>query len=383
MTRLISWFCHTHGTSRGSQHILQPRHHWLSLVGASHAPHPALKTALVAVALVRWSKVERNPGLLQQARSQYSRSLTLMRRALTSHQDAIQDDTLATACVMVFYELTDSTSLSLNTWLEHVMGVGNLLRLRGPAAFSNPASRAVFEQMRQVFMLHHLMNRTSSVFGEPAWLHSPWQGAEKAVEQQIFDQGLRLTSLLKVCDALSMTGYTWTDLDAPLCTCVNICKNLDELDVHLHRGRTPTSEGSHVPIGIEDLDPEALLLHITVLGIRLGTAEVVHNLLFLRRSEPVAQSSSINSGFEVSISILGLCDSRRSLAHQILECVQVRSQTHTRALSTIRMIWALDLASRQFSRDEPIFEQCQAVLTQLSANTAPFDALKPGSMSIT
>lgn len=78
----------------------------------------------------------------------------------------------------------------------------------------------------------------------------------------------------------------------------------------------------------------------------------------------------------------GLCNVQKTLARQILWAVVIRARTHARALSAIRMSWALQLAMQQFQSPDPELQQAEALITSFYGGMSPFDALwRPGSFS--
>ena len=375
--RLISWFCDAHSRSRPPQHALQARDHWLNLAGAIQAPRPALEAALLAVAFVKWSTVQRDLGLRHYGRKHYLQSLSLTQTALSRQADAISDDILATTCVMVFYELTDSTSQRSDSWLEHVSGLGKLICLRGPESFSRPLSRAIFEQMRLIFMLQHLMKRTSCIFGRSDWLELPWRGVTKAMEQQVFDQGLRLTTLLERSDSTSTGECLPLDIESLFQSCIDVYDILSLMDTQLDCDTCTVDTHVSMDSSSRVMDPEALLLSITVVGIQLGAAMSAHELL-CAVERFTAQSDSLVPSFSPAIvhKAKELSGDRKNLARRILRSVELRMSTNARALALLRTDWALQLATQHFQRTDLEAQHCAAMRTILSERTSPFDALR-------
>ena len=198
--RFVSWFWESFSRAPPSKYALQSPSHWLDYFMDWTTALPTLRHALLAVAVTRWSRTCDRPDVLQEGRRLYTESLGLTRKALLDPKQVLHDDVLATTSVMVLYELFDATSESLAGWIDHLTGLSRLLQHRGPQMHTRQASRAIFEHSRYLLMLQHLMARKACVFGRSAWLEEPWRGAEKSVEQRVFDYGLRLSGVFEGCD---------------------------------------------------------------------------------------------------------------------------------------------------------------------------------------
>lgn len=370
--RLIAWFCDSFTASNPSQHDLQPQQHWLALVAAQTSVHPALKSVLLAISLIRWSKIEDNLSIKRNGRRCYQASLALTQQALSCAQDAASDDILATTCIMTLYELLDSNSLE--SWLSHMLGLEKLLCFRGPQTFTQATSRAIFEHARYVLMIKHLNARTLCVFGDATWLELPWRGVCKTLEQQVFDQGLLLTTLLERCDSTSPWGYALDDLYNLLKACSGIHGTLARLDSQIKvemNAMDPASNGSALS-----------LLCITALGIQLEAANTLDKLL---RSLNLSHQESLSIDTNVPIArpeIQSVCDTRLPLAQRIIKSVKIRSKSKTGALGRLRMIWSLQIAMQQFRGTDSEHRQCCLLLTSLSQAKSPFDALRSPCRSI-
>ena len=137
-----------------------------------------------------------------QGEASYLRSLVHLQRAVSKDQSAKRADTLASACILSLYELTDQYSVpQRNGFGSHMAGLSTLLLLRGPNGVRDAMSLALFEHSRYVYVLQSILKRKASVFSTSEWMTIPWSAAAKTGEQQILDQGLLLGCLLERSEA--------------------------------------------------------------------------------------------------------------------------------------------------------------------------------------
>lgn len=372
-TRLIAWFREVHIRSHPSQHAPQTQAHWLGIIGVRHVQHPALKAALLATSFAKWSQIECNHVLKQNGRRHYQQSLELTQKALLRTEDALSDDILASTCVMTLYELADPSHRHSDGWLDHMVGTGNLICLRGPEGLASAESRAVFEHTRYIFMIRCLATRTSCVFASRKWLQLPWNGGLKSVEQQVFDQGLRLASLWRDCDALSAEESCPSGLNILLSTCVEIFETLVPLIAQIHYDTTQTNCESNASTATS-------ILSITVLSIQLGVADSARKLLAIANAA-IATVSGVHVAIsdttsETIVRAQSLDRARKQLARSIFWSVEARMKMQVGGLGNSTLLWALQLAQEQFTPADPEAEQCKAMLILLSQCTSPFDVLR-------
>lgn len=66
---------------------------------------PALDQALLAISVTRYGKAYGEPTVLEKGRQIYVRALSLLQQCLYDEELAMLDETLATICVLVVYEV--------------------------------------------------------------------------------------------------------------------------------------------------------------------------------------------------------------------------------------------------------------------------------------
>lgn len=102
----ISWYRDSVAPSMYLKGSLQGRvSHWIYHILTLASPQPALDKSLLAIAVTRCGLVHEDPILLTQGRQLYARSLTLLQRTLDIPQLAALDETFATVCILMLYEV--------------------------------------------------------------------------------------------------------------------------------------------------------------------------------------------------------------------------------------------------------------------------------------
>lgn len=108
--RYVSWFLASFHPARPSHdHLVEKTSHWLQYVIMLMHRQPALDQALLAISLTRYGKVYRELAVLGKGRQIYVRALNLLQQCLYDEGLAMLDETLATICVLVLYEVSSSS----------------------------------------------------------------------------------------------------------------------------------------------------------------------------------------------------------------------------------------------------------------------------------
>ena len=376
-TRLISWFWESFARSPPSKYALQSPSHWLDHFIHSSTSNATLHKALLAVSVTRLSRTSDRPDIIKYGRRMYTQSLGLTRKALADPQLSLHDDILATSCVMTLYELFDTTTNNPDGWLDHLCGVYRLLQHRGPGLHNAEASRALFEHSRYLIMLQHLISRKSCVFGEPEWLECPWQDVEKSVEQQIFDQGLKLTSVLETCDRAIEEGSPDVDLTQLFHGCVEIYDDTMQLQEQSVAPAVDADlEGYGPRLDTDSMiarNPAGLMLQITALGVLLGACVSACDVYY--RISCVRGIAFREMPGDMTERTTEFLFSRQKIARRIIFSVRTCINERVGAMGAARMIFPLRLTIRQFQPTDPEMEECKALLQRLSGLANQFRGL--------
>lgn len=325
-----------------------------------------LRQALLAVAVVRWSKTTDRPDILKTGRRMYTNSLNMTRKALLDPEMARHDEILATTCVMTLYEMFDASHNNLDGWLNHLSGIYMLLKHRGPRVHAGTAAHALFEHSRYLIMLQYLVSRQSCVLAEPDWLICPWQDMEKSVEQQVFDYGFRLTSAYERCDKVIQGGCNEIDTVVLLRDCLDIFDGIGSLQDQFIWAAATTDMTDATASNADPAlfkNPAGIMLSITALGIKLGACATACDL-YRHDKDLAARLDKLPDQLRDRAVLLHI--DRHIVAKQIITSVQECVHERVGAMGAARMMFSLQLAIKQFAITDPEYEECSELMETLS-----------------
>ena len=273
-SQMIAWaynsFVATASASDSSQGQLS---HWLYGILCLGSGFPALQQALLALSVRQYGSKHHDQHVSNQGRRIYIRSLAQFQKALYAPELCMLDETLATACVMVLYEMTDPQIIDPGAWLGHVGGVAILLKARGPHRHRQPLSRRIFEQCRYMIMLQSIIRRKASIFAEAEWLLDPWQDATKDSEQQIIDHGLLLGRLLEYAEFfLRRQVCEDDDLSRFLEQCANVYQGVETAKSRAASASKAYADHHSSLIQLEE-DVPLLITRIIAVSIQLAVCD--------------------------------------------------------------------------------------------------------------
>lgn len=307
-----------------------------------------------------------------------------MRRAsVETHANFTLYAVLATVCVLVLYELADSTSGNINGWLNHLTGLARLMEYRGPELHIREAARAILEFSRYLLMLRHLLSRRASVFSQDAWLEEPWQDASKSIKQQVFDHGLRLATTFEQCDVALKQGCPVSRAMELVDECNDIYDRLQTLhqkyispvtayDPELVP--TPSDASRELPFSA------ALSLSITALGIQLGASQSAYRITSEIIEPTIDQEGANYESARVLVDHRSQSSNRQALARHIVREISCCLDQYPGAMGAARMVFCLDVAMKEFQPLDPDLERCKALSKRLSGRATIFDSmLQPAS----
>ncbi|EED14729.1 conserved hypothetical protein [Talaromyces stipitatus ATCC 10500] len=119
---------------------------YLSVMATSSSLSDMLPmSAMLAPALAMLSHEVNQPSLMSFARMRYAAAIKETNIALMSAQLAITDATLASVLLLALFEaIAFQRSTSAKSWMVHVYGAVELIKLRGPRQFESALGRALF-----------------------------------------------------------------------------------------------------------------------------------------------------------------------------------------------------------------------------------------------
>jgi hypothetical protein len=109
---------------------------------------PSLNVCMQAVGLAGFSNISGSPGLLKEARKNYTIALRLTNAALGSPIEAKKDSTLLAIMILGLFEtVTGQNQKSLTAWAQHINGAAALVKFRGLSQFNTVAGLRMFIQV--------------------------------------------------------------------------------------------------------------------------------------------------------------------------------------------------------------------------------------------
>lgn len=322
---------------------------------------PHLQKALLAASMTRWAQSKNSPDILIAGRRIYGESLVLLRRALTDSTACLQDDVLASTCVLVLYELFDPTEDRLDAWLGHLSGVYRVLQHRGPSRHVSIGAKAILEHARYILMFQHLASRKTSFLSEREWISAPWQDSSKSVEQMVFDNGLLLADIFERCDKITSTSSGMLHAEALLHDCVTIFEDTETLlreHIRSAIGYDLENSPGHDGESLGVRNPAALLLSITAEAIKLGACDSAKRILFQAGPQCLAKGD-IRTNVEMMVK------ASFPLAVRILEDISSCKTLRIGGMGAGRMAFALRLALSQFQPGSFEYAKCQRLIGKL------------------
>lgn len=376
--RFTSWFCETFIQARPSKHVLETPSHWLKYVFDLPSPEPVLSEALLAVSVTRCGKVQHNATIVREGRRLYTGSLRLLQHALSHPSLAVHEDILATAGLMILYELFDATSQTPAGWHNHLSGFSRLLQHRGPERHRSARSRAVLEHGRHLLMMQSLLCRHASPLSQPEWLLDPWQGVAKSIEQQVFDHGLNLGYLFERADWLVRAGADQWQVAHHARECLELAASLRKLSaLHLPTASAGSCDSSKKTVeGGLAAAPAEVMLSITSLAIQLGACVTAADV-DCKASNALTTSGSAPALAPVVATTIEAETPKpqHMLAKRIVDLVSTYLSPHARSVGAARLVFALRLARDQLAANGKALMQCEALLQRLGGQAWQFGAL--------
>ena len=166
----VSWFQERFAFAPPCRKALKNPPNWLLHVIALPTAHNVLQSGLLATSIAYFAKVHASRPMIEEGRRLYARTLSLLNTALSHKTLVFKDDVLATVGLMSLYEvcpcLIDIMYLALtqpqlfdtnleckNGWLSHILGVLNLVEIRGPKRHRETMPRTILEHFRYLLVI--------------------------------------------------------------------------------------------------------------------------------------------------------------------------------------------------------------------------------------
>lgn len=160
-----------------------------------------MKASLDALCLIHLGISHRDQRLLDEGRRVHCAALRLVREDIEK-PDAISNDSILGACYTIAHcQIYQEISQLGKGWQIHMEGLYYLLRRRGAASISSPFAQAIFHNVRQIGVMHQLVNRKKTFLSSAQWLSSRNEKQQPAF--QITNIALKVSELLEDIEFLA------------------------------------------------------------------------------------------------------------------------------------------------------------------------------------
>ncbi|KAK9458541.1 uncharacterized protein V1516DRAFT_682423 [Lipomyces oligophaga] len=183
---------------------------------ASSSPSPSTYSSSPISAMTEWFKSNKELAYVNDSTIFPKSSLppsppsfTVSKfREMRGNNISFQDDSIIAGMLLTVYEMFRfSTSTS---WMPLLSGVCELMRLRGPQAYSSGLNQVLFQCMRPAMIMLAIGRHERSFLNEPDWQTIPWSNTSKPVSQRLLDIALPLPDLIESFQEFFMFAYSDT-----------------------------------------------------------------------------------------------------------------------------------------------------------------------------
>ncbi|KAL6890872.1 hypothetical protein GGI43DRAFT_415005 [Trichoderma evansii] len=145
---------------------------WLmsSIMPSSQNQAPQL--AVRACAAAYFGKIHRQCSAAERGTVLYTQALCQLQKELFDSEQVLKTDTLSATLLLALFEMI--TSKDMNGWLSHFLGIGHLIKFRGPQLHRDGPGKELFITTRPSIILAYLIRRQRCFLEEDAWKTVPW-----------------------------------------------------------------------------------------------------------------------------------------------------------------------------------------------------------------
>jgi hypothetical protein len=193
-------------------------------------------------------------------------------------------------------------------------------------------------------MLKAIISRKSSSFGGKDWIHSPWEGCVKPIEQRLYDYGFSLASLIEWSDDIVKFDATKRDTIDQIIALLDQCDTI-QTDLELLYStsslkafllsrsgewtRSPFEESPSTILSVSDLDCLSLVLNFWSFELILGwIANALKERLVsalelgqVRSRTQIATATRLCAAFAVFVDATTLTDLALAILHYLPLCM--------------------------------------------------------------
>jgi hypothetical protein len=144
------------------------------------------------------------PEVVEGARHTYSRTLRMVREKMEAQESLHQTSLMLTILTLAIFETVVCTSAT--AWIMHTQGLSQIFQLRGPRAFHQFPTLAMFEIGRGFIIAEGIMNKHKIFLDDQQWIPRQSTVRGRAMTSQLFDILCVIPSLMADLDAYEIAG---------------------------------------------------------------------------------------------------------------------------------------------------------------------------------
>ena len=133
------------------------------------------------------------PEVVEDARHAYSRTLRMVREMMEARESLHQTTLMLTILTLAIIETVNRTSAS--AWIMHTQGLAQIIQLRGPRAFHQLPTLAMFEAGRGFIIAEGLVNKHKIFLEDEQWIPRQSTVRARQMKSQLMDILCGLPSL--------------------------------------------------------------------------------------------------------------------------------------------------------------------------------------------
>jgi hypothetical protein len=146
------------------------------------------------------------PAVVDDARQAYSRTLRMVREKMEARESLHQTTLMLTILTLAVFETVTRTSA--NAWIMHTQGLAQIIQLRGPRAFHQLPTLAMFEVGRSFIIAEGIVNKHKIFLEDEQWTPRQSTVRARAMKSQLFDILCGLPSLVADLDRYDSADHS-------------------------------------------------------------------------------------------------------------------------------------------------------------------------------
>jgi hypothetical protein len=149
------------------------------------------------------------PAVMEDARHAYSRTLRMVREKMEARESLHQTSLMLTILTLAIFETVVGTSAT--AWIMHTQALSQIIQLRGPRAFHQMPTLAMFEVGRSFIIAEGILNKHKIFLEDEQWTPRQSTVRGRAMKSQLFDIICCIPSLVADLDMYDIASRLAND----------------------------------------------------------------------------------------------------------------------------------------------------------------------------